>query len=135
MNAYEKLDNYKTHMAQIAGMMYACWDSDFFKKELLGNIKKGQIPEGDINFAELTEQEMISLGFAIWNKSYLLIPIWLFRILPKNLELVCPFDDEECVRKVQPVPKEYTVGTADDDIRFGCVAYSLKCNPNGWKWS
>jgi hypothetical protein len=124
MNAYEKLDGYKTQMAQAAGKLYPRWGADFFKKELMESIAKLKIPEGEIDFTELTEQEMRLLGFKDWNEHHLLIPIWLFRLLPDSLELFSPLSYSF-----------KTAGTADDDIRFGCVAYSLKCNPNGRKWS
>jgi hypothetical protein len=123
MNTYTKLNNYKTQMAQAAGKLYASWNAEFFKKELLESITKLKIPEGEIDFTELTEQEMRDLGFQNWDEHSLLIPIWLFRLLPDSLELFSPLSYSF-----------KTVGTADDDIRFGCVAFSLQCNPNGRKW-
>jgi hypothetical protein len=126
MNAYEKLDLYKTKMAQAAGRVCAGWAGEFFRDELLKSIEKIKIPEGEVDFTELTEQEMRSLGFRNWDDHHLLIPIWLFRTLPDSLELILPFD--------QP-SRNTTVADADDDIRGGCVPYCLRCNPNGRKWS
>jgi hypothetical protein len=113
-------------MAQAAGKLCAGWTGDVFRDELLKSIAKLKIPEGEVDFTELTEQEMRLLGFRDWDAHYLLIPIWLFRILPDTLELILPFDHPS---------RTTTVADADDDIRFGCVLYSLKCNPNGRKWS
>ena len=112
--AFKTLVTYMGYIANI--QQYQSWSGDFVKEEYFAAIKKVKkaFSEEDINFAELTKDELKMLRFVDFDKSNKnLIPLWLFRILPDHTKVKC-FNGERT-----------TVKDADDDIRFGCVAYML----------
>ena len=112
--AFKTLVTYMGYIANIG--QYQSWSGDFVKKEYFDTIEKAKkaFSEENINFAELTKNELKMLRFVDFDKSNKnLIPLWLFRILPDHTKVKC-FNGERT-----------TVKDADDDIRFGCVAYML----------
>ena len=112
--AFKTLVTYMGYIANI--QQYQSWSGDFVKKEYFAAIKKAKkaFSDEDINFAELTQDELKMLRFADFNEDNKnLIPLWLFRILPDHTKVKC-FNGERT-----------TVKDADDDVRFGCVAYML----------
>lgn len=75
---------------------------------------KAEFAKEVIDWSELSDEEYKLLRFKDWDETTKnIIPLWLFRLLPDSTELVS-FSGEKT-----------TVENADDDIRFGCVAYSL----------
>ena len=112
--AFKTLVTYMGYIANIG--QYQSWSGDFVKKEYFAAIEKAKkaFSEENINFAELTKNELKMLRFVDFDKSNKnLIPLWLFRILPDHTKVKC-FNGERT-----------TVKDADDDVRFGCVAYML----------
>ena len=60
-----------TYMGRIANIeQYQSWSGDFVKKEYFATIEKAKkaFSEEDINFAELTKDELKMLRFADFNK-------------------------------------------------------------------
>ena len=112
--AFKTLVTYMGYIANI--QQYQSWSGDFVKEEYFAAIEKAKkaFSEENINFAELTQDELKMLRFADFNEDNKnLIPLWLFRILPDHTKVKC-FDGEQT-----------TVKDADDDVRVGCVAYML----------
>ena len=112
--AFKTLVTYMGYIANI--QQYQSWSGDFVKEEYFAAIEKAKkaFSEENINFAELTKNELKMLRFVDFDKSNKnLIPLWLFRILPDHTKVKC-FNGERT-----------TVKDADDDVRFGCVAYML----------
>ena len=112
--AFKTLVTYMGYIANIG--QYQSWSGDFVKEEYFAAIEKAKkaFSEENINFAELTQDELKMLRFADFNEDNKnLIPLWLFRILPDHTKVKC-FNG-----------KRTTVKDADDDVRFGCTAYML----------
>ena len=112
--AFKTLVTYMGYIANI--QQYQSWSGDFVKEEYFAAIEKAKkaFSEENINFAELTKNELKMLRFVDFDKSNKnLIPLWLFRILPDHTKVKC-FNG-----------KRTTVKDADDDVRFGCTAYML----------
>ena len=112
--AFKTLVTYMGYIANIG--QYQSWSGDFVKEEYFAAIEKAKkaFSEENINFAELAQDELKMLRFADFNEDNKnLIPLWLFRILPDHTKVKC-FNGERT-----------TVKDADDDVRFGCVAYML----------
>jgi len=120
---FNELLKFAVWSAQAAGEPYHQWSEEITKKTIFK--RREQMSKAfpkDLDLSKLTRQEMFSLGFGNWDGEYLLIPIWLFRILPSDTSVICP---------VGGGYEEGTVSEVDDDIRGGCVAWALKCNPKG----
>jgi hypothetical protein len=106
-----------TYMGWLANIgIYESWSGDFIKKELFSAFehakKEFAVNYEDLNFKELTSQELKLLRFADFDDNTKnLIPLWLFRVLPDDIKLES-FRGETCLKK-----------DADDDIRFGCTVY------------
>ena len=112
--AFKTLVTYMGYIANIG--QYQSLSGDFVKKQYFYTIEKAKkaFSEEEINFAELTKDELKMLRFADFNKDNKnLIPLWLFRILPDHTKVKCLNGEQ------------ITVKDADDDVRFGCVAYML----------
>jgi hypothetical protein len=106
-------------MAQIPAKTFKSWGGDFIKKEMFADIDtlRDQFAREEIDYAKLSVEELSQLGFRPWDENNdLLIPMWLFRLLPDETPLYCPLDlGGDIVLKRD----------ADDDYRFGCSAFCL----------
>jgi len=114
----ETLLGYMGYMAQITAMMYSSWDADFLKKELFDNISKikEQFLKEKIDYTKLSVGDLGQLGFKLWDeRKDMLIPMWLFRLLPDETPLYCPLTNDDLILRKD----------ADDDSRFGCSAFAL----------
>ncbi len=120
---FNELLKFAVWSAQSAGEIYSQWSDEYVKQSIYKRREEmAKAFPKELDLSQLTKQEMRSLGFGSWDGECLLIPIWLFRILPPDTPVVCPLSGEF---------DETTVAEADDDIRFGCTAWALKCNPKG----
>ena len=112
-----------TYMGYIANTeQYQSWPADFVKAKYFITIEKAKkaFSKENINFAELTKDELKMLRFTDFNEDNKnLIPLWLFRILP----------DHTKVKRLNG--EQITVKDADDDALFGCVAYMLILEKEG----
>jgi hypothetical protein len=106
-------------MAQIPARAFKSWESDFIKEELFNGIDtiRDHFSREEIDYTGLSIDELKQLGFHAWDENMdMLIPMWLFRLLPDETSLYCPLNEDQdtVLRK-----------DADDDYRFGCSAYCL----------
>ena len=66
-----------------------------------------------------TEQELINLGFSLWDDNALdklyLIPAWMYNFLLDGVEFTDIFLDKKIFKK----------GETDEDARFGCLAFGV----------
>jgi hypothetical protein len=117
---FTTLLNMCANAAQITGKLYKNWDSDFVYKEVFEGLDrlKTHYASLNIDYTQITSDELRSVGFKHWDdeEKHLLIPIWLFRLLPDDEKLYSPLIDENSIE----LKKD-----CDDDYRFGCVAFSL----------
>ncbi len=76
-----------------------------------------------IDFTKLTVEEAKELRFRKWDEELpdlWLFPLWLVPIIPEGLEVMDISGDKY----------KYKKETADNDIRFGCVAYGIEIKEN-----
>ena len=93
------------------------WSDEFCRKETaailvsIQRIIKGNVGE----ITDLPSEDLLNLAFTKWEEDseLLLIPLLLKDLIPKDFEVTC-IDGTKC-----------KVEDADDDIRFGCVAYGF----------
>lgn len=71
-----------------------------------------------IDFTKLTIEEAKELRFGKWDEesNLWLFPLYLVPIIPEGLEVV----------DIGGNKYKYEKATADNDIRFGCVAYGIE---------
>ena len=95
-------------------MNYQSWNAEFGKKELL-SISDDKRLLG-IDPYDLTEDQMINLGFKRWSKDteLMLIPLWLFKFLADDVNVEC-IDGTKVDKKSE----------MDNDNRLGCLAYGV----------
>lgn len=114
------LINLCANAAQITGKLYKNWSPDFVYKEVFEGIDKlkAHYEAWNIDYTQITSEELLGVGFRYWDKEekHLLIPIWLFRLLPDDEKLYSPLSGSHIIE----LKKD-----CDEDCRFGCVAYSL----------
>jgi hypothetical protein len=119
MTTYEKCQAVRRAIVNRAAevMNYTNWSDEFATKQIR------EIPEvlaekiGKINIAELTAPQMDDLGFGQWSEDnpMRLIPLWLFKFLPDEIE-------SECIDGTKSVLK---TAEMNNDHRFGCLAYGI----------
>lgn len=96
------------------------WGADFSLtelKQLESNIKKN--PDFKyIDTSNILLDELKSLGFSLWDEEskLLLIPLWICNYLKKDTEIYC-IDGK----------KSNDINSVDKDVRFGCIAWGIKC--------
>lgn len=71
-----------------------------------------------IDFTKLTVEEVKELGFGKWDdeNDLWLFPLYIVPIIPEGLE----------VMSISGNKFKYEKDKADNDIRFGCVAYGIE---------
>lgn len=69
------------------------------------------------DYRTLSMDDLVALGFGQWDDRLALIPGDWHSALPTGLELIC-INGQPAV-----VGRDYI----DDDIRFGCLAYGIRC--------
>lgn len=109
---------YTNQMAAIA--QYSAWSNEFCRKEVKENTDKFLKEIKDlIDWENLTEEEACELRFMKFNmgtEEIWLIPLYLFPIIPKGIELTSILGDTFV----------YTDQELDNDTRLGCVAYGIR---------
>ena len=100
-------------------MNYLSWSADFVAsqiREIPERLKKADW-FSPINPADLTEKEMLELGFGKWSEEdpKFLIPLWLFPFLTEEVDCGC-IDGEKRIQKKSEM---------DNDHRFGFLAYGV----------
>lgn len=119
MTTYEKCKRVRRFMLNKAAevMNYTNWSDEFSTKQIreITDIVDQQI--GKINIAELTKEQMDDLGFGTWSEDnpMRLIPLWLFKFLPDEIE-------SECINGTKTVLK---TAEMDNDHRYGYLAYGI----------
>lgn len=96
------------------------WDNDFKAKENKESFDKFYKElEKHIDFTKLTVEQAKELRFQKWSEEQpklWLFPLYLVPIIPEGLEVV----------DINGEKYKYEKDTADNDIRFGCVAYGIE---------
>ncbi len=96
------------------------WDNDLKAKENKEGFDKFYKElEKHIDFTKLTVEEAKELRFQKWSEEQpklWLFPLYLVPIIPEGLEVV----------DINGEKYKYEKDTADNDIRFGCVAYGIE---------
>jgi hypothetical protein len=71
----------------------------------------------EIRLNDLSEEQMVELGFGLWNEEtrLFLIPLWLFPFLPDDTQAESISGEH--------IAKKYKM---DTDNRFGCLAYGVR---------
>lgn len=116
-----KLVSYMYSMSNITACMFQSWDAAFTKDTLFERVRvvRDDFVKETINYKQLSLEDLKLLGFKPWDeKMDMLIPMWLFRLLPDDTKLYCPLDGEGARDLILRQD-------ADDDYRFGCSAYAL----------
>ncbi len=116
MSAYETCQDIRHNIVIRAAevMNYPSWSDEIAARRIR------EIPDNlteRVNITELTEAEMDELGFGRWTEDspMRLIPAWLFKFLPDELECEC-IDGSKSILKTSEM---------DADHRFGCLAYGI----------
>lgn len=106
-------------MNRVAEATMYNWSDEFAIKELKEG-SKGLYEELKkyIDLTKLTIEEAKELRFMRWDdeSDIFLFPLWIVPLIPDGLEVTTIFGEKEV----------YNSTTADNDIRFGCVAYGLE---------
>lgn len=87
---FVKLLEYMLFVAQIPATQFQSWESDFIKNDLFSRMSKIQdrFKSEEIKYNELSLEELKMLGFRPWSEDMdMLIPMWLFRLLPDETPL------------------------------------------------
>lgn len=117
--------SYMRYFANAAGecTVYG-WNPKFCTTHL--NDAFSKVPKVDEpTLTALTYDELLMIGCGAWDEPddegnvLMLIPLWLSLILQPDIQLTC-INGTTC-----------TVDQTDNDIRFGCVAYGIKCVKGG----
>jgi hypothetical protein len=100
-------------------MHYLNWSNNFVASEIreIPTLIQSASWYSPINLSDLTEKEMISLGFQKWsndNPMYL-IPLWLFPFLPEEIDCGTLNNIKQILKKSE----------MSDDNRGGCLAYGI----------
>ena len=93
---------------------YKTWNPEFCVKEINTTFSKFSKVVVDPN--DLSEEEMVNLGFLQFEDGFYLIPLWLINNLPETCFLTC-IDGESRV---------FNKNEIDNDNRFGMLAYGVK---------
>lgn len=117
---FTNLVNMCANAAQITGMLYKNRTPDLVYKEVFERLDKlkSHYTSLNIDYTQIMSEDLRSVGFTYWDEEekHLLIPIWLFRLLPDDEKLYSPLSESHIIE----LKKD-----CDDDYRFGCVAFSL----------
>ena len=106
-----------THAAEVIAYN---WDADFSRQKLKGLPEKLKKADGfrHIDPCDLSESEMVDLGFGRWSDDnpIRLIPLWLKPFLAEQIT-VGSIDNG--------APQKIKTASMGDDHRFGCLAYGV----------
>lgn len=101
------------------GYMYT-WDDGFKQKESKKNFDRFyEELKKNIDLTKLTVEEAKELRFGRWSDEFpdlWLFPLWLVPIIPEGMEVI----------DINGNKFNYEKEKADNDIRFGCVAYGIE---------
>ena len=101
-------------------IIYDNWSNEFKIKENKASFEKFYKElEKQIDFTKITIEEAKELRFQKWDEeqpNLWLFPLWLVPIIPEGLE----------VTDISGNKYKYEKDKADNDIRFGCVAYGIE---------
>ena len=101
-------------------IVYDDWNNEFKLRENEKSFKMFyEELQKNIDFAKLTIEEAKVLRFKRWSEeqpNLWLFPLWLVPIIPEGLEVI----------SISGKKYRYEKEKADNDIRFGCVAYGIE---------
>lgn len=118
LSEYEKCQYIRrVILNRAASVMNYNWDAEFSTsqiKEIPEITKKYSVDTVDIS--QLTENQMIELGFGKWSEDnpMFLIPLWLFPWLSEEIK-TNDITGDSVLKKSE----------MDTDQRFGCLAYGI----------
>jgi hypothetical protein len=124
MTTFEKCQAIRRMLINRAAevMAYKNWGDDFAAKQIRNFPEELMSQNSGPDFfgiqpADLTEAEMVDLGFGKWSKEtpMRLIPLWLFPFLADEMETECIDGEKKTLKKAD----------MDNDNRFGCLAYGV----------
>ena len=92
---------------------YENWSDDFKLKE----IREGydEFMKQEVDFTNFSKEELLEIGFSMWDEKLILMPLWAFHICIDDTILTSIDDDEKIKGKDE----------IDTDIRFGCLAWGF----------
>ncbi len=95
------------------------WDAEFSYKQIKESSERFMIdnPEYKVDIRNLSESDMDDLDFGKWSddSDLRLIPLWL-KPFCKSIEVISIMGNKEMLDE------------ADNDNRFGCMAYGINTN-------
>lgn len=101
-------------------IIYDNWSNELKNKENKESFEKFYKElKKHIDFTKITVEEAKELRFQRWDEeqsNLWLFPLWLVPIIPEGLE----------VTSISGNKYKYEKNKADNDIRFGCVAYGIE---------
>ncbi|MGL5153113.1 MAG: hypothetical protein ACRC7N_21340 [Clostridium sp.] len=98
------------------------WQNDFKVKEVEGAFDKfysSLKANKHIDLENLTVYEAEELRFCKWSDelpTLYLFPLWIVPLIPEGME----------VKSISGNTFKYSKDSADNDVRFGCVAYGIE---------
>ena len=120
MTTFEKCKSIRSSLLSRVGEILTYKWGDQFKVEhiegIYKSIKNWEIDHGPfkIDPNDLTEEEMVELGFSNWDDKLKLIPIWMYTFLSDEFESQSISGE-----------KIFSKSKMDNDNRFGCLAYGV----------
>ena len=124
MTTYEKCKNIRRMIVnRAAEVMNYSWDDDFSTKWIrlfpdgLKEQKKHGVDYFGIQPSDLTETEMMELGFGVWSEEtpMRLIPLWLYPFLADEITVESIIGKKATIKRTD----------IDTDNRFGCLAFGV----------
>ncbi len=107
------IQKYKNFIVNLNAMAfeYDSWSDDFKLKEIREGYDKYR-EELNIDFTNFSKDELLEIGFNMWDEKLILMPLWAFHICNDGAILTSISGDEKVKGKDE----------IDTDIRFGCIA-------------
>lgn len=104
---------------------YTSWSAEFIKKEIDEARVKIKKDVGTIDLQQFSEEQLKQLGCQFWDEDskVMLLPLWLYDLLPIGLELTCISGETKIV--TDNYQDNENGDYIDNDIRFGCISYGV----------
>jgi hypothetical protein len=129
-NVYSALQSALLGIASRAAQSaaYEGW-SDTFARQEVREVWRSEGSKLQITIAQLKKlsaEELISLGFNLWDDGHRLIPLWAFNFITDGEELVSISGDTRRKNSAVTAAREYEHPEYTDlDVRFGCIAWGF----------
>jgi hypothetical protein len=115
---FNMFKNYKRMCSNKVSHIVSCnsWSDEFCRSELKDLYSKLIEAFKDIDFTQLTIEELKTFDFQMWDDDLILMPIWALDCLKDGSKLVSMSGNEIIFNKEKGL---------DKDTRFGCAAYGF----------